>query len=99
MHALDFETDVSGGRSAGLGPRAPVDTPHASTGLDQARHVSCSGKAYEYALSSPDSHAPLAAILLLHGAGGQSSDMMSVWKSLAAREHVVLTPAQQLGRR
>lgn len=79
---------------AGLGPRIAMGVPETSSGVEQNRHVSCGGKEYEYALSSPDSHTPLAAILLLHGAGGQSSDMMSVWKSLAAREHVVLIAPQ-----
>ena len=75
-------------------PRAAMSAPQESARLDQTRHVSCSGKAYEYALSSPDAHTPLAAMMLLHGAGGQSSDMMSVWKNLAAREHLVLIAPQ-----
>lgn len=61
---------------------------------DQTRHVSCSDRSYEYALFSPDAHAPLPAIMLLHGAGGRNSEMMSVWKSLALREHVVLIAPQ-----
>jgi dienelactone hydrolase len=77
-----------------LGPRASIRTTLELHGLDQTRHVTCSGTAYEYALYSSDAHTPLAAVVLLHGAGGLSSDMMSVWKSLAVREHLVLIAPQ-----
>lgn len=79
---------------ATLGMRAGGDAPSASAAHDQIRQVRCSGTMYEYTLSSPDSHTSLAAIVLLHGAGGQSSDMMGIWKSLAARERLVLIAPQ-----
>lgn len=75
--------------------------PHEAVGAladsaqpDQTRHVSCGDRSYEYALFSPDAHAPLPAIMLLHGAGGRNSEMMGAWKSLALREHVVLIAPQ-----
>ena len=56
----------------------------------ETRHVTCGGRSYQYQLSSPDRHAALPAILLLHGAGGRSDDLMAPWGPLAARERVVL---------
>jgi poly(3-hydroxybutyrate) depolymerase len=58
------------------------------------RSVVCGGRSYSYLLSTPNAHERLPAILLLHGAGGQASDMLDVWKSLAAREHIVLIAPQ-----
>jgi predicted esterase len=76
--------------SGGVSPFArPASTPPPET-----RHVRCGGRSYQYELSSPDQHAALPAILLLHGAGGQSSDLMAPWGPLAARERVVLIAPQ-----
>ena len=50
---------------------------------DQARQVTCSQRTYEYELFTPDARQALPAIVLLHGAGGRSSDMMSLWRPLA----------------
>lgn len=66
----------------------------ASVPRPETRNVKCAGRSYQYELSSPDRHAALPAILLLHGAGGQSSDLMQPWGPLAARERVVLIAPQ-----
>ena len=60
-----------------------------------SRHsVMCNQRSYDYLLSAPRAHDRLPAIMLLHGAGGQSSEMVELWTSLAAREHIVLIAPQ-----
>jgi polyhydroxybutyrate depolymerase len=59
------------------------------------RHtVTCDDRSYEYTLSKPKSHDRLPAIMLLHGAGGQGSEMVELWSSLAEHKHVVLIAPQ-----
>ena len=67
-----------------------------SAGLSSPKHhtVTCDQRAYDYVLSAPKSHDRLPAIMLLHGAGGQASEMVELWAPLAAREHVVLIAPQ-----
>ena len=69
--------------------------PSVSTADPGARHLerrraNCLGAQYEYQLESPAGEGPRPAILLLHGAGGTGTDMLDVWRALAARERVVL---------
>lgn len=73
---------------------AAMAAPPASTRFDDTKHVTCEGRPYEYALFAPKSKEPLAAIMLLHGAGGRGADMVSIWKPLANREHIVLIAPQ-----
>jgi poly(3-hydroxybutyrate) depolymerase len=75
-------------------PHEAIGAAATSGQPEQTRHVRCGDRSYEYTLFSPDAHAPLAALMLLHGAGGKGSDMVDVWKSLALREHVVLIAPQ-----
>jgi predicted esterase len=56
----------------------------------EARRVRCGDASYEYVLYSPARQTPRPAILLLHGAGGGASDMVTAWLTLARREDVVL---------
>jgi len=67
-----------------------------STGLSSPKHhtATCDQRAYDYVLSVPKTHDRLPAIMLLHGAGGQASEMVELWAPLAAREHVVLIAPQ-----
>jgi len=59
------------------------------------RHtVVCDQRSYDYVLSVPKSHDRAPAIMLLHGAGGQASEMVELWAPLAAREHIVLIAPQ-----
>ena len=67
-----------------------------SLSVSSPRHhsVTCDQRAYDYVLSAPKTHDRLAAIMLLHGAGGQASEMVELWAPLAAREHIVLIAPQ-----
>ena len=42
----------------------------------ETSHVRCLQRRYDYQLYAPDAPTPLPAILLLHGAGGRSSDLV-----------------------
>lgn len=72
---------------------APRDAAASVQSVPQ-RSVMCGGRSYNYLLFTPNAHERLPAILLLHGAGGQASDMLDVWKSLAGRDHIVLIAPQ-----
>lgn len=56
----------------------------------EARRVRCGSESYEYVLFSPARQTARPAILLLHGAGGGPSEMVTAWLALARREDVVL---------
>lgn len=58
------------------------------------RQVRCLDHTYDYQLYTPAASAPLPAILLLHGAGGRSSDLLDTFQPLAAREHIALIAPQ-----
>ena len=68
----------------------PARQAEAQDAATSTRHVRCLDRTYEYQLFAPDPHTSHPAILLLHGAGGRSSDVLTVWLPLAEREHVVL---------
>ncbi len=65
-----------------------------ATRAESSRRVVCNHRSYDYLLSTPNAHDRLPAIMLLHGAGGQGSDMVSLWAPLASREHIVLIAPQ-----
>lgn len=56
--------------------------------------VTCDQRAYDYVLSVPRTRDRLPALMLLHGAGGEASEMVALWAPLAAREHIVLIAPQ-----
>ena len=70
----------------GGGAAAPV----VRAAHDDWRDVTCGNGHYRYILFSPMRHAPVPAIVLLHGAGGEPRSMVDAWKDLAGREGVAL---------
>ena len=81
---------VAAGALALAGMRPSASEPDVGARRLERRHVTCLGTRYEYQLESPAGEGLRPAILLLHGAGGAGSDMLDLWRSLAARERVVL---------
>ncbi len=66
----------------------------AAASAQTTRDVRCVDHDFHYQVYSPDARSALPAILLLHGAGGTSSDLLDVFLPLATREHVVLVAPQ-----
>ena len=58
------------------------------------RTVLCEGASYRYLLVSPPGNRPKPAILLLHGAGGQASDLLAFWEPFALSNGIALIAPQ-----
>ena len=55
-----------------------------------SRTAVCKEGAERYVLFTPARPGPAAAVVLLHGAGGQPEPMVEAWKTLARKENIVL---------
>ncbi|MEP6571765.1 MAG: dienelactone hydrolase family protein [Gemmatimonadota bacterium] len=62
--------------------------------LVESHTAHCDEGSYEYQLYSPPAHSPSPALLLLHGAGGRSADMLEAWLSLGKDKGIVLIAPQ-----
>lgn len=64
----------------------------ASAAAGAVKHVNCEGRDQIYLWYSPtqDKAALLPAVLLLHGAGDQPSNMIDAWQRLANKKQIIL---------